>query len=391
VVLYIGAQLLAALDYAHALMVEGEHLHIVHRDISPSNILVSQYGEVKLTDFGIAKSRSRKHRTQTGHTKGKIAYMSPEQVRGEELDARSDLFAVGVVLFELLTGEHPFYAPADLTLLNNILNGTRKSLRELVPELEDAVVAVVDALLSPDRERRPKNAGEALKVLPMREQPFVVQRELAKLVVDYRASKPTREGSLRPTPQQTPIVAQVSDGATAILPAGKTPVDRAAVRANSTTKDLLTPPPKRRRSGLLVAVGLGGVLSLATVAWLAIGGGDDATVAPPPDIPALPAAKAPDDPTEATAPSTPTALAPSSASKVEDPADAAVPPATAPEPQETSTRERRASAQREGERSSHSRHSSRDKNDSERERPDRATRPSGRPARSGATISPDEF
>jgi serine/threonine protein kinase len=77
VALYVTGEVLAALSYAHTLEIDGEPQHIVHRDISPSNILISKNGEVKLTDFGIAKARGRTHRTQTGHTKGKIAYMSP--------------------------------------------------------------------------------------------------------------------------------------------------------------------------------------------------------------------------------------------------------------------------------------------------------------------------
>ncbi len=228
VALYIATQLLVALDYAHSVVVDGHPLNIVHRDISPSNILLSMHGEVKLTDFGIAKSRGRKHKTQTGHTKGKVAYMSPEQVRGEELDARSDLFAVGVLLYEMLTGTHPFYAPTDLTLLNNILSGKRRALLELLPEASPPVVALVDALLQVEAGNRPASAGDALRAMAGQEQAFVLQRKLATLMVEYRAATPPRATSATPAPAP-------SDGGTAILPPGKTPADRVAF---AQTKDL---------------------------------------------------------------------------------------------------------------------------------------------------------
>jgi serine/threonine protein kinase len=101
--LYIVAELCSALDYAHSRRTpDGQPMHIIHRDVSPQNVLISYLGEVKLTDFGIAKARYRHTQTQAGVVKGKIYYMSPEQARGGELDHRSDLFAVGILLYELL-------------------------------------------------------------------------------------------------------------------------------------------------------------------------------------------------------------------------------------------------------------------------------------------------
>ena len=182
IALYIAAEVLAALHYAHSLHVDGEPLGIVHRDISPSNILLSRHGEVKLTDFGIAKFNNRRHRTQSGHVKGKIAYMSPEQVRGDELDARSDLFTVGVVLHEMLTGIHPFEAPTEINLLSNILMGNRKPTRDLMPGAAPELVAVIDALLATDCEHRPQSAIEALRALPLSEPSYVLKRGLEELI-----------------------------------------------------------------------------------------------------------------------------------------------------------------------------------------------------------------
>ena len=115
---FIVDEILEALDYAHnARDMEGKSMQIVHRDISPSNIFISKRGDVKLGDFGIAHAKRRESKTQAGTLKGKYGYMSPEQVVGRPVDNRSDLFAVGVVLAELLTGRRLFSAPADLDVL----------------------------------------------------------------------------------------------------------------------------------------------------------------------------------------------------------------------------------------------------------------------------------
>src|SRR3954471_14178997 len=115
---FITNEVLEALDYAHnARDMEGKPMHIVHRDISPSNIFISKRGDVKLGDFGIAHAQERESKTQAGTLKGKYGYMSPEQVVGGVLDGRSDLFAVGIVLAEMLMGKRLYTAPADLDVL----------------------------------------------------------------------------------------------------------------------------------------------------------------------------------------------------------------------------------------------------------------------------------
>lgn len=118
--LHITAEVCRALAYAHAKSRKGTPLGIVHRDVSPHNVLLSDHGEVKLTDFGIAMAQGNREKTVPGLIKGKVGYMSPEQAAGEPLDARSDLFSLGAVLYVLVTGKKPFAGDTELeTLLRN--------------------------------------------------------------------------------------------------------------------------------------------------------------------------------------------------------------------------------------------------------------------------------
>jgi eukaryotic-like serine/threonine-protein kinase len=120
---FLASKICEGLDYAHRKKdARGQDLHIIHRDVSPQNILVSYEGEVKLIDFGIAKAANRSQKTQAGILKGKFGYMSPEQVRGLPIDRRSDIFAVGVILYEMLTGEKLFVGESDFSTLDKVRN-----------------------------------------------------------------------------------------------------------------------------------------------------------------------------------------------------------------------------------------------------------------------------
>ncbi len=120
---YVMMKVCEGLDYAHNKKdSSGRPLGLIHRDVSPQNVLISYDGEVKLIDFGIAKAAGKMNKTQAGILKGKFGYMSPEQVRGLPIDRRSDLFAVGIVLYELLTGERLFVGSSDFSTLEKVRN-----------------------------------------------------------------------------------------------------------------------------------------------------------------------------------------------------------------------------------------------------------------------------
>lgn len=158
---YVICRICEGLDYAHRKTdALGRNLGIIHRDVSPQNILVSYEGEVKLIDFGIAKAADNSMKTQAGILKGKFGYMSPEQVAGEVIDSRSDLFSVGIVLYELVTGERLFTGDSDYGILEKVraANVPRPSIPR--PDLDPAVEQVIMRALARNPADRYQHAGE---------------------------------------------------------------------------------------------------------------------------------------------------------------------------------------------------------------------------------------
>jgi serine/threonine-protein kinase len=155
-VLPIAKQLCRALEVAHE---EG----VIHRDIKPQNMVVEASGVLKVMDFGIARLASRPSgagQTQQGMVVGTPEYMAPEQLLGEELDPRADLYATGVVLYECLHGRVPFTADTPIALISKVLEDEPEPLVKLHPEIPPALSELVMWTMAKDREKRPRSAGD---------------------------------------------------------------------------------------------------------------------------------------------------------------------------------------------------------------------------------------
>lgn len=157
----------AGLHAAHELKsVDGTHLNLVHRDISPQNILITYDGVVKIVDFGVAKAAGRTtSETTAGQIKGKAPYMSPEQALGKTIDRRTDVFAMGIVLYQLATGKHPFRGESDLATLHNILYKDAPSPRFVDPKFPRPLESVINKALAREPERRFQTAAEMATAL----------------------------------------------------------------------------------------------------------------------------------------------------------------------------------------------------------------------------------
>jgi len=159
--LFIFAEVIRALDFAHSKKDgSGKELKIIHRDISPQNIMVSYDGAVKVADFGIAKGLHRSWETTVTQIKGKFSYMSPEQAVGGDIDARSDLYSLGIVLYEFLSGRRLFEGASDLAVLESVRQGSlpKEGLADLPKELRE----IIYKLLQKNLEDRYPTATELL-------------------------------------------------------------------------------------------------------------------------------------------------------------------------------------------------------------------------------------
>lgn len=163
---WIIARIADALDHAHTQRTsQGKHIGIVHRDVCPTNIIVSYDGVPKLIDFGIATASERFTQTRAGVIKGKAIYMSPEQVQGKAIDGRSDVFGLGQVLYELLTGKTPFDAPTEYDVLRNITQGDYRPLDARTLKIPEVLCQAVHRALQRDpalRFQRARDLAEAL-------------------------------------------------------------------------------------------------------------------------------------------------------------------------------------------------------------------------------------
>jgi serine/threonine protein kinase len=169
-----------ALHYAHELADRGgENMGIVHRDVTPSNVFLTDSGVVKVVDFGIAKVKDASAHTQTGTVKGKYAYMAPEQLRGASVDRRADVFALGVVTFEMLALRRLFQRKTDYLTFRAVMEQPIPDVRRYRPDVPDALAEVLNKTLDRDPDQRPPTA-----------------RQLGSMILDALGRRPWTQGEL---------------------------------------------------------------------------------------------------------------------------------------------------------------------------------------------------
>jgi serine/threonine protein kinase len=184
--LRVVSQVSSALEYAHRKKDDrGRAMEIVHRDVSPQNILISFEGEVKLADFGIAKAATKASNTDRGALRGKLLYMSPEQAWGRPIDRRSDVFSLGIVLYEMVTETKPFLgAGTEMTILELVRQCLVTAPREVNPRVPEALDRVIMKALAREPDERYQDAGEMQRGIEkiLRERPPVTARDLARFL-----------------------------------------------------------------------------------------------------------------------------------------------------------------------------------------------------------------
>jgi len=244
VALHIAARLCQAIDYAHRQKnAEGQSMEIIHRDVSPPNVLVAYEGAVKLIDFGIAKALTRSRSTATGMLKGKLGYLSPEQAEGHELDGRSDIFALGTVLWELLTGVRLFHEATDMATLLKVRRAEVPPPSELNSEITAGLDAVVLKAVAREPEKRFQRAELFYEALER-----VTQQGLGFSAVQLgrfmAGTFPTAREEQTAVPTPSPLRAEVLAPEPA-LAAGPRPSHPEPKPVERTPKPEHTPRPER--------------------------------------------------------------------------------------------------------------------------------------------------
>ncbi|MCC6555170.1 MAG: serine/threonine protein kinase [Polyangiaceae bacterium] len=268
----IGAQAAMGLHAAHELRDDrGARIGVVHRDVSPHNLLVSSRGAVKIIDFGIAKAveRTDNPTTVSGQIKGKVRYLAPEQARAESIDHRADIFSLGIVLYQLVTGAHPFDAGHDLATMRRIVVAEPAATpAEAVPGCPPALSAVIMRALAKERDDRFASMAELAGALSaIAEELRVGDGEVVSFIQDAvgvriaaRAAK--IEEAARIVDEEA---ARAAEGPARVLGgAARAPVG--AARAAGGAAPRLAPRRALRAAALC---GIGAALGAAAIAWLA--------------------------------------------------------------------------------------------------------------------------
>ncbi len=276
--LKILADVLAALEHAHALAdFDGTPLHVVHRDVSPQNVFITYDGHVKLVDFGIAKAAGASSRTQEGILKGKISYIAPEQARCEPVDARADVFAVGLMLWEALAGRRMIQKEDEASVLARRMAGMDPSIRTVVPDIPNELATICDKAMAgrvEDRFQSAKDLQEVLEAYLARSDFRVGPKEIGRIVVDGFADERARikksielamkQADTTAEPMQIELMPASLKVTSESLPRVYAGAPSDPPAANTTALTAAMPPPSRGRS-ILPAVAAGSLLALVAL------------------------------------------------------------------------------------------------------------------------------
>jgi serine/threonine protein kinase len=272
--IFITKELCAGLYYAHSKKDEkGEPLRIVHRDISPHNVLVSFGGDVKIIDFGIAKASVKLGQTRMGVIKGKLLYMAPEQAMARPIDARADVFSAGLSLYRMLTGVLPFEGDNEFQIYNNVLTKQIEPPRERNPEIPEDLNAVVMKALERDVAQRYQDAWsvhEDLVRVLHRINPGYTQNHLGRFMAEY--FEPKRR------PAQPAVVEDATEQSSPSALSGQHPAPGVLDTPADFAKTPVRQPPAARVSAAAPTVPIPVGQALADL----LNAVDEA---PPPDLP----------------------------------------------------------------------------------------------------------
>ena len=259
---FVASKICEGLDYAHRKKdARGQELYIIHRDVSPQNILISYEGETKIIDFGIAKAANRSQKTQAGILKGKFGYMSPEQVRGLPIDRRSDVFAVGVILYEMLTGEKLFVGESDFSTLEKVRNAEVPSPRQFNDAIPAGLEKVVLKSLAREAEERYQWASdlqEDLMRFLLAGDAIYSSKHLAGFMKDAFAEDLLRENEKMERFASVEKPEQVEASGVTAIPQRSAPPRRPTAPPGSLAA-LSAPQPRRPTGNLAMVAGNGAV------------------------------------------------------------------------------------------------------------------------------------
>jgi len=270
--------MLMGLHAAHELRDEkGDPTELVHRDVSPQNVLVGADGVSRITDFGVARAATRLTATRSGQLKGKIAYMAPEQAAGQRVDRRADVFAAGIVLWEVLASRRLFKADNEAATLQRVLSGTIPSPCDEVPSVPVEVADVCLKALERDPDRRFATCAQfadaleraaagslRVRVAPPKDVAAYVTEVIGQEIREQREA--VRAWLAFSEPSQVARVSSSPMASSGVVPASRSSIANEPTVASAVIRPSLPPSPRRQRR--LVVVALAGLLLLGAAAYL---------------------------------------------------------------------------------------------------------------------------